>query len=166
MDYFAGLDVSVKDTSVCIVDGTEKIAREVKVDIVTTMSDASAPLTTLEYDEWGNPAIEPEYNYMLSYSPYDNVAQTSYPPMFVTAGFYDSQVNYAEPAKWVAKLRANKTDTHDLVFKTDMTTGHNGRSGRLGSIKESAEIMGWLIAHAREGRLPDMASAIRWPVIE
>jgi oligopeptidase B len=136
------------------------------VDIVTTMSDASAPLTTLEYNEWGNPAIEAEYNYMLSYSPYDNVARKNYPPMFVTAGFYDSQVNYAEPAKWVAKLRASKTDIHDLVFKTDMTTGHNGRSGRLGSVDESAEIMGWLIAHARDGRLPDMASAISWPVVE
>jgi len=136
------------------------------VDIVTTMSDASAPLTTLEYDEWGNPAIEPEYDYMLSYSPYDNVARKDYPAMFVTGGFYDSQVNYAEPAKWVAKLRATKTDTHDLVFKTDMTAGHDGRSGRLGSIEQSAEIMGWLIAHARDGHLPDMASAIGWPVIE
>jgi len=136
------------------------------VDIVTTMSDASAPLTTLEYNEWGNPVIEPEYNYMLSYSPYDHVARRTYPPMFVTAGFYDSQVNYAEPAKWVAKLRASKTDTRDLVFKTDMTAGHNGRSGRLGSIEESAAIMAWLIAHARDGRLPDMASAISWPVIK
>jgi oligopeptidase B len=123
------------------------------VDVVTTMSDASAPLTTLEYNEWGNPAIEPEYNYMLSYSPYDNVARKGYPAMFVTAGFYDSQVSYAEPAKWVAKLRANKTDSHDLVFKTDMTAGHDGRSGRLGSIKESAEIMAWLIAQARDRRL-------------
>jgi oligopeptidase B len=69
------------------------------VDIVTTMSDASAPLTAPEYDEWGNPAVEPEYNYMLSYSPYDNVARKGYPAMFVTAGFYDSQVSYAEPAK-------------------------------------------------------------------
>jgi oligopeptidase B len=130
------------------------------------MSDASAPLTTLEYDEWGNPAIEPEYDYMLSYSPYDNIARKGYPAMFVTAGFYDSQVSYAEPAKWVAKLRASKTDTHDLVFKTDMTAGHDGRSGRLSSIEQSAEIMGWLIAHARDGRLPDMASAIGRPVIE
>jgi oligopeptidase B len=136
------------------------------VDIVTTMSDASAPLTALEYDEWGNPAIEPEYDYMLSYSPYDNVARKDYPAIFVTAGFYDSQVSYAEPAKWVAKLRASKTDTHDLVFKTDMAAGHDGRSGRLGSVEQSAEIMGWLIAHARDGRLPDMASAIGWPVIE
>jgi len=123
------------------------------VDVVTTMSDASAPLTTLEYNEWGNPAIEPEYNYMLSYSPYDNVARKAYPAMFVTAGFYDSQVSYAEPAKWVAKLRASKTDGHDLIFKTDMTGGHDGRSGRLGSIKESAEIMAWLIAQARDRRL-------------
>jgi oligopeptidase B len=120
------------------------------VDIVTTMSDASAPLTTLEYNEWGNPAIKSEYDYMLSYSPYDNVERKNYPPMFVTAGFYDSQVSYAEPAKWIARLRASKTDTHELVFKTDMTAGHDGRSGRLGSIEESAEIMGWLIAHGRD----------------
>ena len=83
------------------------------VDVVTTMSDASVPLTTLEYDEWGNPAVKREYDYMLSYSPYDNVARRNYPAMFVTAGFYDSQVSYAEPAKWVARLRASKTDTHD-----------------------------------------------------
>jgi oligopeptidase B len=124
------------------------------VDVVTTMSDASVPLTTLEYDEWGNPAVKREYDYMLSYSPYDNVARKSYPAMFVTAGFYDSQVSYAEPAKWVARLRATKTDTHDLLFKTDMTAGHEGRSGRLGSIEESAEIMGWLITHADDGRFP------------
>jgi oligopeptidase B len=118
------------------------------VDVVTTMSDASVPLTTLEYDEWGNPAVKSEYDYMLSYSPYDNVAQKSYPAMFVTAGFYDSQVSYAEPAKWVAKLRASKTDAHDLLFKTDMAAGHSGRSGRLGSIEQDAEMAAWLIAHA------------------
>jgi oligopeptidase B len=123
------------------------------VDVVTTMSDASVPLTTLEYDEWGNPAVKREYDYMLSYSPYDNVAQKSYPAMFITAAFYDSQVSYAEPAKWVAKLRANKTDTHELLFKTDMAAGHDGRSGRLGSVEQSAEIMAWLIAHARDRRL-------------
>ncbi|MGC1346930.1 MAG: S9 family peptidase [Methyloceanibacter sp.] len=123
------------------------------VDVVTTMSDASVPLTTLEYNEWGNPAVKREYDYMLSYSPYDNVARKDYPPMFVTAGFYDSQVSYAEPAKWVAKLRASKTDRHDLLFKTNMDAGHGGRSGRLGSIEQSAEIMGWLIAHARDRRL-------------
>jgi oligopeptidase B len=123
------------------------------VDVVTTMSDASVPLTTLEYDEWGNPAVKREYDYMLSYSPYDNVAQKNYPAMFVTAAFYDSQVSYAEPAKWVAKLRANKTDTYELLLKTDMTAGHEGRSGRLGSIEQSAEIIGWLITHARARRL-------------
>ena len=117
------------------------------VDVVTTMSDASVPLTTLEYDEWGNPAVKREYDYMLSYSPYDNVARRNYPAMFVTTGFHDSQVSYAEPAKWVARLRASKTDAHDLLFKTDMDAGHSGRSGRLGLIEESAEIMGWLIAH-------------------
>ena len=118
------------------------------VDVVTTMSDASVPLTTLEYDEWGNPAVKREYDYMLSYSPYDNVGQKSYPAMFVTAGFYDSQVSYAEPAKWVAKLRASKSNTHDLLFKTDMAAGHSGRSGRLGSIEQDAEMAAWLIAHA------------------
>jgi oligopeptidase B len=118
------------------------------VDVVTTMSDASVPLTTLEYDEWGNPAMKREYDYMLSYSPYDNVVPKDYPAMFVTAGFYDSQVSYAEPAKWVAKLRASKTDTHDLLFKTDMAAGHTGRSGRLGSIEQDAEMAAWLIAHA------------------
>ncbi|MGC2074986.1 MAG: S9 family peptidase [Xanthobacteraceae bacterium] len=129
------------------------------VDVVTTMSDASVPLTTLEYDEWGNPAVKREYDYILSYSPYDNVARKSYPAMFVTAGFYDSQVSYAEPAKWVARLRASKTDTRELLLKTDMTAGHEGRSGRLGSIEESAEIIGWLIAragvaHASDGLFP------------
>ena len=123
------------------------------VDVVTTMSDASVPLTTLEYNEWGNPAIKREFDYMLSYSPYDNVVRKDYPPMFVTAGFYDSQVSYAEPAKWVAKLRASKTDSHDILFKTDMEAGHGGRSGRLGSIEQSAEIMGWLLAHARDRSL-------------
>jgi oligopeptidase B len=118
------------------------------VDVVTTMSDASVPLTTLEYDEWGNPAVKREYDYMRSYSPYDNVGQKGYPAMFVTAGFYDSQVSYAEPAKWVAKLRASKTDTHDLLFKTDMAAGHDGRSGRLSSIEQDAETVAWLIAHA------------------
>jgi oligopeptidase B len=123
------------------------------VDVVTTMSDVSVPLTTLEYNEWGNPAVRREYDYMLSYSPYDNVAQKNYPPMFVTAGFYDSQVSYAEPAKWVAKLRASKINNYELLFKTEMEAGHSGRSGRLGSIEQSAEIMGWIIAHARD-RLP------------
>ena len=117
--------------------------------------DPSVPLTTLEYEEWGNPAIKREYDYMLSYSPYDNVARKSYPAMFVTAGFYDSQVSYAEPAKWVARLRASKTDLRDLLLRTDMDSGHEGRSGRGGSTRQSAEIMGWLITHAYELTLND-----------
>jgi oligopeptidase B len=120
------------------------------VDLITTMSDASVPLTTLEYEEWGNPAVERQYDYMLSYSPYDNVRRQNYPAMFVTAGFYDSQVSYAEPAKWVARLRASKTDDHDILFKTNLAAGHGGRSGRLGSINESAEIMAWLLTSAAD----------------
>ena len=120
------------------------------VDVITTMCDPSVPLTTLEYDEWGNPAVRRQYDYMLSYSPYDNVVRKSYPAIFVTAGFYDSQVSYAEPAKWVARLRASKTDLRDLLLRTDMNSGHEGRSGRGGSTRQSAEIMGWLITHAYE----------------
>lgn len=118
------------------------------VDVVTTMADATVPLTTLEYDEWGNPALKEHYDYMLSYSPYDNVAAKPYPPMFVTAGFHDSQVSYAEPAKWVARLRAVKTDDRELLFKVDMGAGHAGGSGRLGTVDDDAEIMAWMLAHA------------------
>ena len=123
------------------------------VDVITTMSDPSVPLTTLEYEEWGNPAVKREYDYMLSYSPYDNVLRKSYPAMYVSAAFYDSQVSYAEPAKWVARLRASKTDPRDLLLRTDMDAGHQGRSGRAGSTTQNAEIIGWLIAHAREPTL-------------
>ena len=123
------------------------------VDVVTTMSDPSVPLTTLEYEEWGNPSDKREYDYMLSYSPYDNVSQKSYPAIYVSAGFYDSQVSYAESAKWVARLRASKTDFHDLILRTDMESGHQGRSGRGGTASQNAEIIGWLIAHVREGIL-------------
>ena len=93
------------------------------VDVITTMSDPSVPLTTLEYQEWGNPAVKREYDYMLSYSPYDNVAQKDYPAMFVTAGFYDSQVSYVEPAKWVARLRVNKADMNELLLRPIWSPG-------------------------------------------
>jgi oligopeptidase B len=122
------------------------------VDVVTTMSCPSVPLTTLEYEEWGNPAVKREYDYMLSYSPYDNVTKKSYPAMFVTAGLYDSQVSYAEPAKWVARLRTSKTDLHDLLLRTDMDSGHEGRSGRGGSTRQRAEIMAWLTTQTRQRR--------------
>jgi oligopeptidase B len=119
------------------------------VDAITSMSDPAIPLTTYEYEEWGNPAIKEQYDYIRSYSPYDNVAAKAYPAMFVTAGFNDAQVLYVEPAKWVARLRATKTDSNELLLKTTMIAGHQGPSGRLGSIEERAEIIAWLLAQVR-----------------
>jgi len=108
------------------------------VDVVTTMEDDSIPLTTSEYDEWGNPANEEYYRYMLSYSPYDNVQAMDYPAMLITAGLHDSQVQYWEPAKWVARLRAKKTDHNPLLLKTNMEAGHGGASGRFRRLEETA----------------------------
>jgi oligopeptidase B len=108
------------------------------VDTVTTMLDESIPLTTGEFAEWGNPAEKPFYDYILSYSPYDQVTAKDYPHMFVTAGLHDSQVQYFEPAKWVAKLRDQKTDDHRLLFNVDMTTGHGGATGRYERYKTEA----------------------------
>jgi oligopeptidase B len=108
------------------------------VDVVTTMLDESIPLTTAEYDEWGNPNDSSYYRYMLSYSPYDNVAVTSYPALLVTTGLHDSQVQYWEPAKWVAKLRATKTDKNPLYLWTNMDYGHGGASGRFERYHETA----------------------------
>jgi oligopeptidase B len=101
------------------------------VDVVTTMLDESIPLTTNEFDQWGNPKVKAYYDYMLSYSPYDNVRAQDYPAMLVFTGLWDSQVQYYEPAKWVAKLRATKTDSHPLLFSVDMSAGHGGKSGRF-----------------------------------
>ena len=108
------------------------------VDVVTTMLDETIPLTTGEYDEWGNPNEKEYYDYMKSYSPYDNVEAKDYPNILITTGLYDSQVQYWEPAKWTAKLRELKTDNNLLLFKTDMTSGHGGASGRFESLKEDA----------------------------
>ncbi len=108
------------------------------VDVITTMMDSSIPLTTYEYDEWGNPNEKKYYEYMLSYSPYDQVKAQAYPNMLVTSGLHDSQVQYWEPAKWVAKLRATKTDNNLLLFKTNMEAGHGGASGRFSALKEVA----------------------------
>ncbi len=108
------------------------------VDIVTTMLDADIPLTTGEYDEWGNPNDSEFYDYMLAYSPYDNVETKDYPHMLVTTGLHDSQVQYWEPAKWVAKLRAIKTDRNRLLLKTNMEAGHGGASGRFKRYREIA----------------------------
>jgi oligopeptidase B len=108
------------------------------VDVLTTMSDPSIPLTTNEYDEWGNPAAKESYFYMKSYSPYDNVRDQAYPNMLVTTGLHDSQVQYFEPAKWVAKLRDMKTDKNLLLMYTNMEAGHGGASGRFKALKDRA----------------------------
>ena len=109
------------------------------VDVVTTMLDESIPLTTGEFDEWGNPKEKAYYDYMLSYSPYDQVSAQDYPTLLVTTGLHDSQVQYYEPAKWVAKLRSMKTDKNPLVFKINMEAGHGGRSGRFDRLREVAQ---------------------------
>ena len=109
------------------------------VDVVTTMLDESIPLTTNEFDEWGDPKKKEYYDYMSSYSPYDNVARQAYPAMLVTTGLHDSQVQYWEPAKWVARLRARKTDANPLLYRTTMEAGHGGKSGRFQRFREIAE---------------------------
>jgi oligopeptidase B len=116
------------------------------VDVVTTMLDASIPLTSNEWDEWGNPAEPKYYDYMLSYSPYDNVAHKAYPAMMVTTGLWDSQVQYFEPAKYVAKLRATKTDSNPLVFRVNMEAGHGGKSGRFERYRSTAEIYAFMLS--------------------
>jgi len=121
------------------------IAQVAFVDVITTMLDNSIPLTTGEYDEWGNPNVRKYYDYMLSYSPYDNVAQQKYPNMYVSTGLHDSQVQYWEPAKWVAKLRALKTDENLLFLDTNMDAGHGGASGRFEAIKELAKEYSFLL---------------------
>ncbi len=115
------------------------------VDVVTTMLDESIPLTTFEYDEWGNPNERRYYDYMLSYSPYDNVREQDYPNMLVLTGLHDSQVQYWEPAKWVAKLRATKTDDNRLLFVVNMEAGHGGASGRFRRHQETALIYAFLL---------------------
>ncbi len=115
------------------------------VDVITTMLDDTIPLTTGEYDEWGNPNEREYFDYMLSYSPYDNVKAQDYPNMLVTTGLHDSQVQYWEPAKWVAKLRELKTDDNLLLLHTNMEAGHGGASGRFEALKEVAEEYAFLL---------------------
>jgi oligopeptidase B len=121
------------------------IAQVPFVDVVTTMLDASIPLTTFEYDEWGNPAKQPWYRYMLSYSPYDNVKAQAYPALFVATGLWDSQVQYYEPSKWVAKLREMKTDSNPLVYRVNMEAGHGGKSGRFQRLHEASEYQAFML---------------------
>lgn len=115
------------------------------VDVVTTMLDPSIPLTTNEYDEWGNPEKKEYYDYMLSYSPYDNLKAQAYPAMFVGTGLWDSQVQYFEPAKYVAKLRDVNTSGHTVIFRTNMDAGHGGKSGRFRRHKERAEMYAFML---------------------
>lgn len=128
------------------------------VDVVTTMLDDTIPLTTNEYDEWGNPKDPAAYAYMLSYSPYDNVAAHDYPSIYVQTGLWDSQVQYYEPTKWVAKLRASKTDHNLLLLDVDLTSGHGGASGRFDRLRQVARELAFLLTiHDR----PDARAG--WP---
>lgn len=115
------------------------------VDVVTTMLDPTIPLTTGEYDEWGNPENKASYDYMLSYSPYDQLKRKAYPAIFVGTGLWDSQVQYYEPAKYVARLRTLKTDTHPLLFRVNMEAGHGGKSGRFERFREQAEYLAFAL---------------------
>jgi oligopeptidase B len=121
------------------------IAQVPFVDVVTTMLDDTIPLTTGEYDEWGNPNIKKYYSYIKSYSPYDNVKAQDYPSMYVSTGLHDSQVQYWEPAKWVAKLRVFKTDNNAIYLDTNMNAGHGGASGRFEALKELAKEFSFLL---------------------
>jgi len=114
------------------------------VDVITTMLDDTIPLTTGEYDEWGNPNDKEYYDYIKTYSPYDNITNKMYPNLLVTTGLYDSQVQYWEPAKWVARLRDLDKNTSKLYLDTNMDAGHGGSSGRFESLKEIASVYAFL----------------------
>ena len=128
------------------------IAQVPFVDVVTTMLDDTIPLTTGEYDEWGNPNVKKFYNYIKTYSPYDNVKTQDYPSMYVSTGLHDSQVQYWEPAKWVAKLRELKTDKNAIYLDTNMNAGHGGASGRFEALKELAKEFSFLLDLEKIGK--------------
>jgi oligopeptidase B len=115
------------------------------VDVVTTMLDESIPLTTFEFDEWGNPKNKEYYDYMKSYSPYDNIERKDYPNILVTTGYWDSQVQYWEPAKYVAKLRTLRTNQAPLIFECNMDAGHGGGSGRTTERLERAKVFAFIL---------------------
>ncbi len=133
------------------------------VDVVTTMLDSSIPLTTNEYDEWGDPHEPSFYDYMLSYSPYDNVRPQEYPAMLVSTGLWDSQVQYFEPAKWVAKLRRVKTDDRPLYLRIEMEAGHGGRTGRFRQLHESAEDYAFILDQVGLAEEPEEKNGRPWP---
>ena len=114
------------------------------VDVLTTMSDESIPLTTFEYKEWGNPSKRKEYFYIKKYSPYDNIESKPYPSVLVTSSLFDSQVQYFEPAKYVPKLREFSTSNNPVLLKMNLIGGHAGKSGRLESLKETAEELSFI----------------------
>ena len=120
------------------------IAQVPFVDVVNTMLDESIPLTTNEYDEWGNPNNKEAYDYMKSYSPYENLKAVAYPNMLITTGLHDSQVQYFEPAKWTAKLRDYNTGNNVILLKTDMSYGHGGASGRFDYLKDVALVYAFM----------------------
>jgi oligopeptidase B len=121
------------------------IAQVPFIDVINTMLDDSIPLTALEWEEWGNPKIEEQFEYMLKYSPYENIEAKNYPHILVTTGLNDPRVAYWEPAKMVAKLRTLKTDDNILLLKTNMGAGHHGASGRYETMKETAFIYGFTL---------------------
>ena len=121
------------------------IAQVPFIDVVTTMLDETIPLTSNEWDEWGDPREAEAYAYMLSYSPYDNVTAQAYPALFVGTGLWDSQVQYFEPAKWVARLRDRATGEAPLVFRTNMEAGHGGKSGRFRRYRDMAEYYAFML---------------------
>ena len=133
---------------------TSVIAEVPFVDVLNTMSDPSLPLTVTEYDEWGNPQDPKYYDYIASYSPYDNVTDRQYPNLLVTAGLNDPRVSYWEPAKWVAKQRAFKNQNRVLLLKTNMGAGHGGQSGRFSRLKEVAMEYAFAIDTLHVGRQP------------
>jgi oligopeptidase B len=135
------------------------------VDVINTLLDPSLPLTAQEWEQWGNPAVEAEYRYLLRYSPYDNVRAQAYPWILVTTSLNDSQVMYWEPAKWVARLRATKADSNPLYLKTNMSGGHSGASGRYDRLRETAFRYAFMLdAVGAAAAEPELASVL--PAVE
>jgi oligopeptidase B len=124
---------------------TAAVAEVPFVDIVTTMSDPTLPLTVTEWEEWGDPRAEPYASYMLSYSPYDNTVPAAYPAIYITAGLNDPRVSYHEPAKWIAQLRHVRTNDAPLLMRCEMGAGHGGPSGRYESWRDEARVLTFLV---------------------
>jgi oligopeptidase B len=135
------------------------ISRVPFVDVINTMLDPTLPLTVGEFEEWGDPRVREQYEYIRSYSPYDNIAAKAYPAMLVKTSFNDSQVMYWEPAKYVARLRATKTDSNPLIFKVNMAGGHGGSSGRYDKLRETAFDYAFLLKELGVGEVAPSPSS-------